>query len=113
MNPALFIPIELLEEFSDDNFNKLNRSIDVKLLKQTYPDISGVISPFNITHNHAFGVETEQHYRLIIDCVMIEGGDILHTTLTQDITKEQMDILQELKRDILADDEEVSYTIKG
>jgi len=100
MNQALFIPIELLEEFSNQNYGKLNRSIDVELLKDKHPNISGVLSPYHLDHYQAFGEDVEEHYRLLIDSVLVDET-IVPMSLSQDITKEQMKVLLEVKQAIM------------
>lgn len=109
MNGALFIPTGVLKHISNENYNKLNRSIDVDVLLDTYPDMIGVLSPFHITHEHAFGEPVASHYRLFINEIMLAGGETANISLTQDITAEQMEQIQQLKQEIM-DYQEVSKT---
>lgn len=106
MNGALFIPTGVLKHISNENYNKLNRSIDVDVLLDNHPDMIGVLSPFHITHDHAFGKPVETHYRLVINEVMLAGGETINLTLTQDITAEQMEQIQNLKQEIMDYQEE-------
>jgi len=111
----LFIPIELLEKFSDENYKKLNRSVDVKILKKHYPDCFGVLCSNQFVHNDAFGVEVEPHYRYWIDGVMTKGGaeedTYFRIELFQDFTAEQHQIILDFKKELLEvlDEEEDTY----
>ena len=100
---TFFIPIKLLKEVSDQNHKLLNRSVDVDILKQHYPNCVGVITTSYMEHYHAFGEEVEQHYRLLITDLVMEGEDDISIFLTQDITKDQFELL-ELVREVINED---------
>lgn len=101
----LFIPIELLEKFSEDNYKKLNRSVDVKVLKKHYPDCFGVLCSNQFSHNHAFGEEVEPHFRYMIDGLMTKSGveedSYFMIELIQDFTAEQHQIIHDFKTELL------------
>lgn len=104
----LFIPLELLKEFSDSNYKKLNRNVDVDVLLNVYPDMFGVVSSTQVEHYTANGNPVETHYRYFIDGIFTDKdghSPKLHkTSMTQDLTKEQHELILEIKQDILSED---------
>ena len=96
-----FIPVKLLKEWSDANYEKLNRSVDVDMITQHYPKCVGVMSYGYIDHEHAFGKEVEPHYRLMINTLVMEGEDDITLFLTQDITASQKDLLDDIKEELM------------
>lgn len=99
----LFIPFELLKKFSDENFNNLNRSVDVDELLNIYPNIVGVLSSLQLEHQDTFGDTSEAHYRYVIDGILVKDSDdtYLETFMLQDITKEQHETILLIKQEIL------------
>lgn len=76
------VPIKLLKEISDKNYEVLNRSIHVDMIIKHHPEVTHLTCVDHIGHHHAFGKQVKAHYRIIFQGP--NGG-----ILTQDMWKEQ------------------------
>jgi len=82
------ITFSQLHEISNENKDKLNRSIWTEKLLEEKPDIKNQVLPcqFVMEHHHAFGEPVETHIRTMV----FHGNEVMY----QDMTKEQWNSLE-------------------